>query len=223
MKRNRQIVVSMLSLLFTLAIAVVAVLAWIEEKLPPAVGEVHIGEISYSMTYSNPEFIDMDIDNLMYVDWKEDIILDRSGHLSDIATSVMVRITIAMDSQPVKVILDLPNTTALNGLFVLVIIEGINLVDTENMTSSYHSLTSSLVWDDQTTREDFLDLFDGYNQAQVLALSNIILQPGDELTLQLVFWGDYEGLSDPSSFLTTDLEFQFKLEITQPEKEVTLE
>ena len=104
-----------------LAFSGASLYAWIQNKLPPAVGEIQVGEIRYQLSLDSPYLVETTLSNLLYIEWKEDLILDQANTFNDVATSIRIQVTIEEDSMPVRVLFELPTLSSIPGLFYLVV------------------------------------------------------------------------------------------------------
>lgn len=202
-----------------LALSGASLYAWIQSKLPPAVGEVQAGEINYQLVLDSPYLIESNLNHLLYLEWKEDLILDQTNTFNEIATSITMQIAIVDDSLPVRIFFELPALSTIPGLFYFIIIEGVNLPTPILYTTNYRPMIESLSLSSHSTYSETLQAIEAHNQAAVDLISSWIFEELDVLTIQIVFFGDYQGLIDPTLYLTQTHSFPITVEIAQPEKE----
>lgn len=202
-----------------LAFSGASLYAWIQNKLPPAVGEIQVGEILYQLSLDSPYLVETTLGHLLYIEWKEDLILDQADAFNDVASSITMQVTIEEDSMPVRVLFDLPTLSSIPGLFYLIIIEGVNITEPIEYTEDYRPLIDSLLLTNDSTYNETITALESYNQATIDLIASWILEELDVLTIQIVFFGDYQGLLNPSQYLTKIHTFPITVEIVQPEKE----
>lgn len=196
-----------------------SVFAWLASANPPAIGEIHVGELSYEIQTNGTTFaIDLPISELMYVDLLDDIRDNQTGMLSHVSTSMFFTLTGLDDTIPWRAMLSIQSQGDLTGLLPLWIVEGVNLDETHVDTTDYHAIFASLGLDETATEEDWREAIEQYNENVLNAISEIEINENDEIRIQLVFWGDYDILSDPGTFLTRAYELSIVINVFQTEK-----
>ena len=86
-----------------LALSGASIYAWIQNKLPPAVGEIQVGEILYQLSLDSPYLVETTLGHLLYIEWKEDLILDQADAFNDVASSITMQVTMEEDSMQVRI------------------------------------------------------------------------------------------------------------------------
>jgi hypothetical protein len=219
MKTKRTLISSLIAMFFAILLGVVSVFAWFTYyQLRPMV-EFQVGEISADVNLFGDALINgVELDDLMYVDFMKDIVNDETGSLNGVATAVFLHIEVDVDSLSVRNEINLVFPENQPDLLYLIIIEGVN-VDPMLYTSDYHAyLTTFLPACDgleQTCRDALLD----HNAAMLALIESTVLDPEDVLTIQFVFWGDYNQLPDASNFLELDYLLSFSGSTFQYNKE----
>jgi hypothetical protein len=143
------------------------------------------------------------IDNLTYIDLTYDFVNDTSKTLDVIATSFMITVIVDEDSIPVKqeIAVDLNDH---NDLLYLIIYEGLNV---ENFTTNYKDYIDGLNinYDEELStienEEQVRTIVSYHNQNVIEEIANTVVEPGESIAFQIVFWGDYNQFEeDPDLF-----------------------
>ncbi|MBU1141912.1 MAG: hypothetical protein KKG64_05240, partial [Firmicutes bacterium] len=75
--------------------------------------------------------------------------------------------------------------------------------------------------DGLSTKEDQLAAIATYNQAVLEQMTTVIMNAGDMMTFQIVFWGDHDEAPDPMVFLDQVYSFSMIIDIVNSKGEVT--
>ncbi|MDP2425169.1 MAG: hypothetical protein U1C51_05175 [Candidatus Izemoplasmatales bacterium] len=196
------------------------VYAWIYDRTPPAVGEVRIGTIDYSLAmgsnYLTEAFL---LENLLYIDLIEDLVKDKTNTLADVGISLFFDIEVGIESIPIKIDLLMNTNNIDQSIIYLIIIEGINLDINHQDINDYSSIIGLWDVDSSSTYEEIKLELALYNQNVINQLYATHLVAGDSIRIQIVFWGDYDALSNPEDYLTTTYSVDFQITLSQVEKE----
>jgi hypothetical protein len=72
--------------------------------------------------------------------------------------------------------------------------------------SNYHEIFTNII-QSELTKEDQLQAIRDYNQQTIDYLETIILRTSDSVTIQIVFYGDYDGLPSGEDYLNQAFPF----------------
>jgi len=200
--KNRKAKIILASILIFFAFIPSAVFAWISYSFENSFVEVESGKIAVSINVVG-EIVSNEypISNLMYVDFSEDIILDKTNTLNYISTNMIVKITSHVDSLPIKNRFSFIFPDEQDPLLYLIIYEGINLDENYPYVNDYHTFIESLMSVGDQTESLWREKIATYNQTTIDDIANIILDSEDTITIQVVFWGDHDLLEDPTTYL----------------------
>jgi len=146
----------------------------------------------------------MDLSNLAFVDFEDDILNDTNHALNDVAEVMSFEMILSGNSPVSKslITLDIYDTT--HPLIYMII--------TDPAIVDYHSYLASLI-NPLDTKENILTQIDAHNQTQIDTLNQEIMLPGETQQFKVVVWGDYDALSEPKDIenYQTTLAVQFKV------------
>jgi hypothetical protein len=220
MKSLRRVCVHAVFVFLLFGALVSSVLAWISISNPPAIGEIAVGELKYSIaTGGTTQPITVPIAELMYVDLFADVRDDETGMLSSISTGFFLTLSGLSDTIPWRAQLKIESSGDLTGLLPLWILEGVNLDSGHVDQSDYHAVFASLGLDASATKEEWRQAIDAYNQSVLDTIESIEIQESDTIRIQVVFWGDYDALPNPEDFLNITYELTISIQVFQTEKE----
>lgn len=103
-------------------------------------------------------------------------------------------------------------------LLYLIIVEGIN-VDPLLYSSDYHAYLTTFLPACDDSEQLCRDALADHNAAMLALIESTILDASDVLTIQFVFWGDYNELPDATNFLDLDYLLSFSGSTFQFNKE----
>lgn len=198
-----------------------SVFAWLATANPPAIGEITVGELSYAIQADGTTFaIELPIAELMYVDLLDDVRDNQSGMLEEVSTRMFLTLSGQSDTIPWRALLSIQSEADLTGLLPLWIFEGLNLDETHVDQSDYHGIFASLGLSAEATEEDWRNAIAAYNESVLESISLIEIEETDEIRIQVVFWGDYDALTTPETFLSRQYELSIVINVFQTEKEI---
>ncbi|AUD64721.1 hypothetical protein BK011_03145 [Tenericutes bacterium MZ-XQ] len=146
----------------------------------------------------------MDLSNLAFVDFEDDILNDTNKALNNVA-EVMHFEMILSGSSPVS-----------KSLITLDIYDGshplIYLIMTDDTIVDYHSYLLTVI-NPLDTKTNILAQIDAHNDSQMNFLSSHIMLPGETQHFKVVIWGDYDALSEPKDIKNyqTTMAVQFRI------------
>jgi hypothetical protein len=204
MLRKTKKILTISLLLLTL---ITSVYAWFVFSKSSPIGEFRIGELVVQITKDGESFQNVSLETLMYIDLQKDLVEDKTNTFDDVSTSLMFEIEALINSYPVRNIIDFSFPDGQDPLLYLIIYEGINLDATHEKLTSYHNFILSLVSENEDDPNAFLNAIENYNTSTLEFISELILEPNDIISIQIIFWGLYDTLSLPASYLDLDYTF----------------
>lgn len=197
--RKIGLVIILIISLFTLVTGVTyAWFTYVEQK---SLAVFEAGVLAVDTTINNEVFLETyEITDIAYVDFDQDVVNDVAGSFDAMASSHVINIE--LDPQSPLAVHDITITEPIGqeGLLILLINEGLNLASGAPITSNYHDLIETITTG-YSTPEDMRLAIDTYNQSVLDNVFNTVMSNSDTLSLQVVVWGDYDELSDPSNYL----------------------
>ncbi len=164
--------------------------------------QTQINDQAFSQTF--------EITDIAYVDFEQDVVQDIYGSFDHMASSNLIEITLDPQSPLAVHYINISEPIAQEGLLMLIINEGINLESGAPITTNYHDLIETITTG-STTHEEMRTAIDTYNQTVLDDVYQTVMNTGDVLSVQVVVWGDYDALSDPSNYL--DLTYTITVDI----------
>jgi len=170
-------------------------------------------------TRANDELIldQFDLDELAYIDFENDLMNNLSNVFDEMATSINIDIILSSNSPLSRHII----TVDVNhdAIIMLIVYEGINLDSQHEKNTSYYSLIQT-IYSPLTEREDIMNSIHLYNQSILNDIKNMTIFPGDQLSLQLVFWVDYDLIEFPENYLDYEFSMTVSINSVSAKKEV---
>ncbi|HAQ56512.1 MAG TPA: hypothetical protein DCR44_03825 [Acholeplasmatales bacterium] len=220
MSRAKNILLSTFILVVALTLAVYPVYAWFAVDNTPSVAEIRAGEVKVETTLEGSDLSGgIAIEDLLYVDFSEDIIYDRTGTLNTIATGIVLEVEALDGTIPIKNEIALVFPEGQDELLYVIVWEGLNLDETHVNLSDYHTFLLTLVAEGITDEATWRAAIAAHNASVLAMLADFDMTPGDTARIQIVFWGDYDQLVDPTGFLTLNYSVQLHVKTVQAEKE----
>lgn len=208
MRRNGLIIMLIVATLTLFSGLTYAWFTYVEQK---SLASFESGVLAITSTINNDPFsITYEITDIAYVDFDNDVVNDISNTFDEMASSNVIEI--ALDPQSPLAIHHITISEPINqeGLLYLLIYEGLNLESGAPITTNYHDLIETITTGSNTPAEMRLAI-DNYNQTVLDDVSNTVMNRSDTLYMQVVLWGDYDELTDPSQYL--DLTYTLTIDI----------
>jgi hypothetical protein len=145
----------------------------------------------------------MALENLAFIDFEEDLILDQHNALNDVAEVIHFEMILSSSSPLSRSLITFDILDGSHPLIYLIVIDE-TVVD-------YHDYLLSII-DPQDTKTNILSQIETHNQMMINTLNDYIMLPGETKHIRFVIWGDYEALDEPKDIKTyqTILGVQFK-------------
>lgn len=146
----------------------------------------------------------MDLSNLAFVDFEDDILNDTNQALNDVAEVMHFEMILSSNSPVSKSMITL-NIYDLNHPLIYMIVADDTIVD-------YYGYLQSII-NPLDTKTNILAQIEAHNQAQIDLLNAHIMLPGETQSFKVVVWGDYDSLSEPKDIenYQTTLAVEFRI------------
>ena len=146
----------------------------------------------------------MNLSNLAFVDFEDDILNDTNQALNDVA-EVMHFEMILSSTSPVSKSLITINMYDANHPLIYMIIADDTFVD-------YYGYLQTII-NPLDTKTNILAQIEAHNQNQIDLLNEHIMLPGETQSFKVVVWGDYDRLSEPKDIenYQTTLAVEFRV------------
>jgi hypothetical protein len=222
--RRNLLLVSVYLLIFSYFGSVVY--AWILDKTPPALGEIHSGELKYQISSSRPTVeIGLPLDELLYVDISFDLANHQDSLFSYLVTRESYTITAQAQTIPWKMNLEVVILSDAVGLQYLIVFQGKNIDQAIPDIFELGEILDSFDLTELSSRDEWRSAIQSHNLETIQLMQEIMLEQGDTLRFQIVFFGDYYAIPNPNDILTIQQSISKQylvhavIEIAQIEKE----
>lgn len=207
----KKIYISIILILVIVSTIISVSYAWFTyvERKSLATFEAGVLEISLK---ANDEMImyDLAFDDLAFIDFESEVVLDQYNTLNHMASSIKVDLTTDIDAPLSRHKITIDESQLIPGLIYVIVYDGIN-IDPELVTSDYHTYIAAII-SGQSTKIDQINAIEMHNMQVLNDIYNTSLFAGDTLTFQVVMWGDYDGLSVPENYLDETFILSLKVE-----------
>ncbi len=183
--------------------------AWFTYLETKSVASFTAGEIDLQLRMNQQIILnDFTLSELAFIDYDADLIHDELSTFDEMAATIRLDFVASEKSVLIKNRIQLIENIDRDSIIYLVIFEGVNLGLEADLTNQYHALFQSII-SGHETKEAQLHAIKTYNLDVLSHIETIILSHGESLTLQLVFYGDYEALIEGESYLDYQFPFTF--------------
>lgn len=131
----------------------------------------------------------MTLSNLAFIDFQNDLIIDKNKAFNDIAQEMNIKLTLNENSPLSRFLFDI----------VIDQSEIIYMIILDEMVTDYHLFVTEFI-DAEDSKEDILNKIDIYNREKIIIINNQIIFPGESLEFRVVLWADYDLLSNPDLY-----------------------
>ncbi|MFP4177882.1 MAG: hypothetical protein ACLFTZ_03875 [Acholeplasmataceae bacterium] len=199
-----------LSFFVLIPTTVYAWIAYVEQKgfVTLESGDIEI-DVRADEGYFSPTLL---LDDLTFIDFEEDLIDDETETFNAIASPLKVTIEVDEESLSLKNRLSFEGIDP--GLLYLIIFEGVDLDEDDELITDYQSYIETITDDALTIPEKRQALLD-HNQTVLDQVEALVLDAEEELTIQLVFWGDYDALEVSQDGIDTAYDIALLIETIQ--------
>jgi hypothetical protein len=185
--------------------------AWFTYVQRKSVASFYSNEILVDLEVNDTIFIDdYVLGDLAFIDYQNDFIDDQYLLLDSLASSIILNIGLSENSPLTRHQIEINNLSN-QGLLFYIIFEGVNLPLEHVFESVYHSELITIM-NGLTLKSEQLAALDLYNASVLSEVMNTLIFPGDIITIQLVIWGDYDGLVIKDDYLNQSYLLELSIE-----------
>jgi len=208
MRRYLWIVFSILLLTGTLFSVTFAWFTYVQRK---SVATFNSNEILVDLEMNDVFFIDdYVLDDLAFIDYQNDFIENEYLLLNKLASSTILSIKLSENSPLTRHQIQINHLNS-QGLLFLIVFEGLNIPTDHIFETAYHAKLMTIM-NSYVLKEDQLAALDLYNASVLEEVLNTLVHPGDIITIQLVIWGDYDGLLEKENYLNQTYRLELSIE-----------
>ena len=207
----KKIYISSIIILLIVSSIISVSYAWFTYVERKSLATFESGVLQISLEANDEMFnVDLAFDDLAFIDYENEVILDQYNTLNHMASSIKVDLVTDADAPLSRHKITLDESNLVSGLIYVIVYDGVN-VDPLLVTSDYHTYISNII-SGYTTKAEQLDAITAHN-AQVLDdIYNQSLFGSDTLTFQVVMWGDYDMLTMSENYLDETFILSLKVE-----------
>lgn len=209
MKKIYVSVIVILLIASTIASVSFAWFTYVERK---SLASFEAGELSIDLKANDLMFdFDITLEDIAFIDYETDVILDKYDTFNHMASSLKIDIVASEDSPLSRHLITIDESILDEGLLYVIIYEGINLDGAYELVTDYHTYIANITagYPDKTSQ---LQAINDHNALMIETMHDTVMQPLDQMTFQIVFWGDYNELQDPETYLETIFEINLMIE-----------
>lgn len=213
MKRIQSRLATLLLILSLFVLIPTTVYAWIAYVEQKGFVTLESGDIVIDVHANDQVFgQNLLLDDLTFIDFEKDLINDQTETFNMIASPLKVTIDVEEDSLSLKNRLSVEGIES--GLLYLVIFEGLNLEESDELITDYQTYIETITGTATTMPQKRQALLD-HNEAVFAQIEALVLESEDDITLQFVFWGDYDMLEVSQDGIDTDYAITLLIETIQ--------
>ncbi len=180
--KKKWIILLLILVLLSLASSTYAWFTYVQRK---SLVSFVSNDISYSFEINDePVMINMLIDDLVYVDFEDDILNNHSNELENIVSIQTFEVKLSPSAPYSKVEFDIEGLNQL-GLIPIIVYQ------TEIEPFNFHAYLLSII-DSIQEKEAQMTSIHAHNEQMIVALNEKILSPGESLTYDIYLLGDYD-------------------------------
>jgi hypothetical protein len=148
---------------------------------------------------------DLILDDIAFIDYNNEVVLDKYDTFNHMASSVKIDIMANEESPLSRHLITIDESILDDGLLYVIVYEGINLDETHEFESDYHTYISNIIagYPDKASQ---LQAIQDHNALMIETMHDTEMHPLDIMTFQIVFWGDYDALQTPEDYLNQTFE-----------------
>ena len=193
--KKRSLIPSILIVLSLMMLLPTSVFAWFSFQNNVTLVNLETSQMDVSIEVDENQSVQVisqtiTTDTLTYIDFNKDIVLNTSGALNHIASSIGITLSNSEDSITVKNRINL-DTLNEQALIYLVVVEGKNIEENHEYIRDYYNYIQTII-SSGSTLEQQRNLIDSHNQNMLQYIESVSLFASETLTFQLVFWADYD-------------------------------
>ncbi len=149
-----------------------------------------------------------DIDNLVFIDYEDDFILNHSGLLDEMAS--IIRLDIKLDQKSPVSFYNIELESSDDALIYILLFEGIDAEQDSDDAISFHELILTII-DPHSTKNEQRLAINQYNQSILDYVASLTIYPLDNMTIKIALWGDYNSLNDPVEYHSFIAQFKITI------------
>lgn len=205
----RKYLISIITITLLIASIATVTYAWFTYVEKKSIATFEAGEISITAAANDQLLVgNILLEDLAFIDYQKDLIDDTSGHFDLMASTLTITIRNSDRSVLTRNKIVLTEEGTIDGLLYFLVLDGVNIGGTENVSTNYQSMILSVISSYATKEEQLLAIMD-HNTLVLDDIYNTVIGASDVLTFQIIFWGDYDELTDPESYL--DMIYSFSI------------
>lgn len=233
MKAKTKIIALVIMLFMALSFGVYQTIAFLTDTYT-ITNNYTIDTVSATLSVTGAKEVSSEVlnDDLAYIHYVDDFILNKYSLLDTMASELKISIEIDNNFDS-RVKIKLPSLDELNGLVYIIIDDSLDTIDesisliiednyikyTYGENTTYNNLIDISTLSQTSSNSDFRTLVDNYNQQKLIDLytnENNVYQSGT-MNFRILIWGDYYSLSDADkpSYLEKTYNFDVEVKVIQ--------
>lgn len=217
----KKLYVSIILVLLIVSLIASTTYAWFTYVERKSLATFEAGELSITMEADDEDLaFNIMIEDLAFIDFQNEVVEDKYETFNHMATFTKIDIISNIDSPLSRQHITIDETNLIPGLMYVIIYEGMNLDESAILTTDYHTYISQII-NGYTTKEDQVLAINTHNQLVIEDIFDEILRPEDQITFQIVMWGDYDALTNPETYLETSFMLTLNVESINDKGEIT--
>jgi hypothetical protein len=207
----KKITVSVILILVIISTIVSVSYAWFTYVERKSLATFEAGVLEISLKANDEMFMyDLAFDDLAFIDFESEVVLDQYQTLNHLASSIKVDLTTDLDAPLSRHKITIDETNLVSGLIYVIVYDGVN-VDPLSVTTDYHTYIANII-SGYLTKTEQMNAIIAHNAQVLNEIYNQTLFAEDTLTFQVVMWGDYDTLTIPENYLDETFILSLKVE-----------
>ncbi|MCR3905615.1 MAG: hypothetical protein NUK62_01110 [Tenericutes bacterium] len=216
----KRYILSILTIILLIASIATITYAWFTYVEKKSLATFEAGEISITAAANDQLIVDnILLEDLAFIDYQKDLIDNQSGQFDLMASSLTITIQNSDRSVLTRNKITLNEQGTQDGLLYFLVLDGVNIGGTAFINTNYQSQILSVI-SGYATKEEQLLAISNYNQQVLDEIYNTIIGASDVLTFQIVFWGDYDELVSPETYMDSTYSFSIFIDTINSKGEV---
>lgn len=200
-----------LGIIFIMLILSTITFAWFTYVQRKAVTTLFSHEIAATVSLNDQVFNrSTTISNLAFIDFEQDLILDKNLSFNDIALEMDIKLTLDQNSPLSRFSFDVVVNQK----------EIIYVIILDDQIEDYHLFMSQFVIENET-KNDVINRISVFNQNQLDLIGEKIIFPNETIAFKLVLWADYYSLDYPELYKSFDGQLAIHLKILSAYSDVS--
>ncbi len=197
----KKLYVSMIVIMLIISTIASVSYAWFTYVERKSLATFESGLLSIDLKADNQMMdFDVNLEDIAFIDYQNEVVLDKYDTFNYMATSIRFDIIANEDSPLSRHLVTIDESILDDGLLYVIIYEGVNLGTATPLTADYHTYISDIItgYPDKASQ---VQAIYNHNQLMIETMHDLVLHPQDQMTFQIVFWGDYDALANPETYL----------------------